>query len=512
MDKIKLKWKLFVMLLLFCAFLLIILWMFQTVFLDVFYRNIRVLQIKRDAALIAENIGDDGLEEYIAGLAQDGVTVDIADRDGVSILASPDEDESRGNGLGQERNRVIISRLESQSFENEFYEYIEVPLPQSPLPQTSQDRFSQNHSPSESSFRRNFPIGRSPSQSLVYARFADTGEDRLYIVVRAVISPVNATVMTLRYQLYIISGVMFVLSVTLAIIMAKRVSKPIEVINISAAKLAKGDYDVRFSGKGFAEIVGLSDTLNAAAVELGKVEGLRRELMANVSHDLRTPLALIYSYAEMMRDFPNEITPEQPETIMDEAKRLTSLVNDVLDISKLENGMESLNITNFCLTSCVEDTVKRMNELLVSEGYTITFDHGGEAWVKADKSKIDRAFYNLLINAVNYTGESKKVLVKQMLAADKVRISVTDSGEGIPPEDLPAIWDRYYKSKKSHKRGVTGTGLGLSIVKKIIEQHGGRYGVESELGHGSTFWIELDYQRIIHNPSLSQSNMPPALF
>ncbi len=486
MNKIKLKWKLFAMLILFCAILLVILWLFQTVFLDVFYRNIRVLQIKRDAAIIADNIDGEGLEEYIAELAQDGVAIDIADRNGVSIFASPDEYDGRGEIHGQERNRAIIARLESQSFEDEFYEYIEAPPPQAP-----QDRFSQNQSPSETGFRGNFPIGRLPSRSLVYARFVDYGDDRLYIVVSAVISPVNATVTTLRYQLYIISGVMLVLSVILAIIMAKRVSKPIEVINISAAKLATGDYDVRFSGKGFAEIVSLSDTLNTAAVELGKVEGLRRELMANVSHDLRTPLALIYSYAEMMRDFPQEITPEQPKTIMDEATRLTSLVNDVLDMSKLENGMEGLDLSSFSITLGVETSISRMNGLLATEGYEISFEAEEDVCVNADKAKIDRAFYNLLINAVNYTGDSKKIYVRQKTDENAVRISITDCGDGISQEDLPVIWDRYYKSAKPHKRGVTGTGLGLSIVKKIIGLHGGRYGVESAPGHGSTFWFEL---------------------
>ncbi len=176
---------------------------------------------------------------------------------------------------------------------------------------------------------------------------------------------------------------------------------------------------------------------------------------------------------------------------MDEATRLTSLVNDVLDVSKLENGMEGLNLSSFSLTLCVETTVKRMNGMLASDGYEISFEAEEEICVNADKSKIDRAFYNLLINAVNYTGDSKKIHVEQTTGEHAVRISVTDSGEGISPEELPAIWDRYYKSAKPHRRGVTGTGLGLSIVKKIVELHGGRYGVESTLGYGSTFWFEL---------------------
>jgi signal transduction histidine kinase len=285
---------------------------------------------------------------------------------------------------------------------------------------------------------------------------------------------------------------MLLLSVLLAIIMARRVSKPIEEISASAAILAKGDYDVHFEGEGFAEIVALSDTLNTTAKELGKVEGLRRELLANVSHDLRTPLALIYSYAEMMHDFPDEITPEQPGTIMEETRRLTTLVNDVLDISKLESDMETLNREEFSFTESIADAVTRMNELLSGDNFHIAFTRDSDVIVNADEAKISRAFYNLLINAVNYSGDSREVSVAQTLENGFVRVSIADYGEGIAEDELPFIWDRYYKSGKKHRRAVTGTGLGLSIAKKIIELHGGRYGVSSEAGKGSMFWFEIE--------------------
>jgi len=307
----------------------------------------------------------------------------------------------------------------------------------------------------------------------------------------AMIVPVNATVSTLRMQLYFITGVMLVFSILLAIVIAKHVSKPIEDISRSAQILAKGNYDTRFNGKGFHEIVSLSDTLNKTAVELGRVEGLRRELLANVSHDLRTPLALIYSYAEMMSDFPDEITPEQAQVIMDETKRLTSLVNDVLDISKLESDIEKLDISSFNLTQNILDTIERMSLLLKNDGFKIDFIYENDAYVNADKTKINRVFYNLLINAVNYSGDSRAITVSQTVSDDKVRISIMDEGEGIAEEELPFIWDRYYKSSKKHKRAVTGTGLGLSIVSKIVDLHGGIYGVTSQLGKGSTFWFKL---------------------
>ena len=329
-------------------------------------------------------------------------------------------------------------------------------------------------------------------QTLTYVKLANEGGNgEIAVIIRAVISPVSATVTTLRYQLYVISGILILLAVFLAFIIAKRVSKPIEEINRSAMSLAKGDYNTRFSGKGFYEIVALSETLNTAAIELGKVEGLRRELLANVSHDLRTPLSLIYSYAEMMHDFPDEIKPEQTRIIMDETRRLADLVNDVLDISKLEADMESLNVSYYNLTENILETTHRVEELLKNEGFQIIFNKTEDVYVNADEPKMSRVFYNLLVNAINYSGEDHTVTVTQTVYDDCVRISVKDSGEGIAPDEAPFIWERYYKSGKTHKRAVTGTGLGLSIVKKTMKLHGGKCGAQSELGVGSVFWFEI---------------------
>jgi signal transduction histidine kinase len=331
-------------------------------------------------------------------------------------------------------------------------------------------------------------------QALSYVKLAEMpGGEQCAVIIRAVITPVDATVATLQVQLIVVSVVMLLLSVLLAIGMAKRFSRPIEEITKSAETLAKGNYDTRFTGKGFYEIVALADTLNTAAVELGRVEGFRRDLLANVSHDLRTPLALIYSYAEMINDFPEETTPEQMRVIMNETKRLTTLVNDVLDLSKLQSDMGELHAAQYNLTENIRMNAERVGKLLESEGFEIDFHYDGDVFVPADETKIDRVFYNLLINAANYSGNCRKITVTQTenAAENRVRITVSDGGEGIAAEDLPYIWERYYKNGKKHKRAVTGSGLGLSIVKKIIEMHGGSYGVTSAFGKGSEFWFEL---------------------
>ena len=430
MNKLRLKWKIFAFLLGFCALLLIILWLFQTVLLNDMYKFIRTKELSRVIATVEKEINNPDIQNVLVNI--------------------------------QITNDVVIAR--TQDFEQ----------PQRPG--------------FDARGRRGNPMFEAITET---REFTLLNGQTVSLTFYALIAPVSATVTTLRMQLCLVTGVMLILSVLLAILIAKRVSKPIEDISRSAQTLAKGDYSTRFTGKGFHEIIALSETLNTTAVELGRVEGLRRELMANVSHDLRTPLALIYSYAEMMNDFPGEITQEQTKIIMDETQRLSTLVNDVLDISKLENEIDRLNVTRFNLTNSISETIRRVAELLKNEGYEIQFIHNCDVYVDADATKISRTFYNLLINAINYSGERRTITVIQTLKEDLVRISVTDYGEGIAKEDMPLIWDRYYKSSKNHKRAVTGTGLGLSIVKKIIELHHGNYGVGSDVGKGSTFWFEI---------------------
>ena len=192
-----------------------------------------------------------------------------------------------------------------------------------------------------------------------------------------------------------------------------------------------------------------------------------------------------------MRDLPDENTQENAQIIIDETRRLTDLVNDMLDISKLQAGVQMLNLSEFNLTRMIQKMVERIRELVKKHGYSIKFIYDAEVHVTADETRISQAFYNLLTNAINYTGEDKTVVVKQKVYKNNVRIEVIDTGEGIAPEDLPYIWDRYFKVDKSHKRSVMGTGLGLSIVKSIIEMHEGKYGVSSKPNNGSIFWFSL---------------------
>ncbi|MEI7885023.1 MAG: HAMP domain-containing sensor histidine kinase [Clostridia bacterium] len=437
MKNISIKWKIFLYLIGFCGVLLVMLWLFQVVFLGKFYKDIRTNDVKAAAKTVMENIESKELGAILLDLNRSReIFVTITDENNKTIF-------------GDDANRKIESK---------------------------QELIKERRPPESISFTQEVTLSSGK---------------KITINSNAIITPVNATVTTLRIQLYYITGFMLLFSIILALVIAKRVSKPIEKINESAKILATGNYQTVFHGNGYKEINELSDTLNFTAKELAKVEGLRQELIANISHDLRTPLTLISGYAEAMRDLPEENNMENAQIILDATKRLTTLVNDVLDISKLQAGEQNINYATYNLTQSLQETISRMRELVKKDGYSLNFVYEEEVMIVADEKKLAQAFYNLLTNAINYTGADKTVIIKQLVVEDKVRIEVIDSGEGISAENLQNIWNRYYKVDQVHKRAVVGTGLGLSIVKSIIELHEGEFGVLSKINEGSVFWFSL---------------------
>lgn len=311
------------------------------------------------------------------------------------------------------------------------------------------------------------------------------------LMVNSSLTPVNATVETLRQQLMLITLLLMVLAIALALYLSNKFSRPIIAINDEAKKLAQGSFDAHFKGTDYLEAAELADTLNYAATELSKTDDLRRELMANISHDLRTPLTMIEGFAEMMRDLPSENNAENAQVIIDEARYLSTLVCDILDLSRLEAGAQPVDLQPMPLTQMLRGMLKRYERLSGLEGYTLRLEADDEVCVTADELRIQQVVYNLINNAISYTGPDKLVRVRQTTTNAAVRIEVIDSGKGIDAQELPFIWDRYYKAdRKSHRRALVGTGLGLSIVKKVLTAHGANFGVNS-CPDGSTFWFEL---------------------
>lgn len=327
--------------------------------------------------------------------------------------------------------------------------------------------------------------------SFICAALKDGDGAAFLTVVNKNVQPVDATVATLRLQMIYISLILIFVSALAAYIISSRVTRPVTAMNEEAKKLATGDYNVNFSGGSYLETCQLAGTLNYAAEELSKLDTMQKELIGNISHDLRTPLTMIAGYSEVMRDIPGEMTAENMQIVIDETNRLSSLVNDMLDLSRLTGGNREIRKTLFSLTECVRETVRRFSKLKSVQGYTVTFAQDRDVYVNADETLILQVIYNLVSNAVNYTGDDKSVKIRQDVKDGICRITVTDTGDGIPPEKLPYIWDRYYRTGDFHKRAVCGTGLGLSIVKNALILHGAQFGVSSTVGKGSSFWFEL---------------------
>jgi len=230
--------------------------------------------------------------------------------------------------------------------------------------------------------------------------------------------------------------------------------------------------------------------------EVKKSGDFQRDLLANVSHDLKTPLTMIKAYASMIREISGN-NPEKRDkhlqVIIDEADRLTGLVNDVLNVSKLTSNLDEIKFKVFNLTEYLYGIINKFEYLQETQGYTFMVDIDPNLYTRADEEKIGQVIYNLLGNAVNYTGSDKTVYIslKLNLSDERIKLSIRDTGKGIAKDDLQDIWNRYYRVKENHQRPVKGTGLGLNIVKIILKNHSFDYGVESELDKGSTFWVDF---------------------
>ncbi len=302
-----------------------------------------------------------------------------------------------------------------------------------------------------------------------------------------------STLNTIKVQLWITTFSIIAIGVGVSTIVASLTSHSITELSKSAEKLAKGDYEVHFEPKGYTEVKELANILNYATTEMKKTEALRRELIANVSHDLRTPLTIIKGYAELMRDISGkdcEKREEQLNIIIREADRLTVLVRDMLNLSQVESGAAEVHKERICLSDTVQKVVDSFKIYAEKENYVFVNSIEPELYVVADGMRLELVIYNLISNAVNYTGEDKTIFVRLASLDNEIKFEVEDTGCGLSPEAQKIIWQRYYRAKE-HKRNYPGSGLGLSIVKSILDNHNARYGVVSEENKGSIFFFSI---------------------
>lgn len=315
------------------------------------------------------------------------------------------------------------------------------------------------------------------------------------IYIYSSLEEINSTSVILKNQLIYIMIAVMIIAIIISYFLSKKITEPIRNITKKAKELGNGNYNINIEESDITEVNDLANTLNEVGMELSKTDELRRDLMANVSHDLKTPLTMIKAYAEMVKDISYKDEKKRNEhldIIIDEADRLTLLVNDILQMTKEEANADFLKIEKYDLTQEIKNIIKKYEIIKETEQYTFNLELPKKAMVHADKAKINQVVYNLINNAINFTGENKVVYIKMIEEKEDYLVEIIDTGKGISPKELKYIWNRYYKQEKNHKRNVVGSGVGLSIVKSILIRHQFDYGVTSKKNKGTTFYFRIN--------------------
>jgi signal transduction histidine kinase len=335
-------------------------------------------------------------------------------------------------------------------------------------------------------------------EMLLYGKQLKTNLANYYLILNTPLEPVESYIDFIMNQYLYLAMIVIVISLILAFFLAKNISQPIIKMKNEANKLAQGDYDAKFETNSFSEINDLASTLDDATEKLSKINDLRKDLIANVSHDIKTPLTMIKAYAEMIKDISGEDPKKRNEhldVIIQESEYLDKLVSDMSELSKLQSGVIEINRDNFDMKECVGRVVVLLSKAAEEKNVQLIVNCD-DCVAYADEIKISQVIYNFLSNALKYSDDNAIIIINVFDSENAIRVEVVDNGNGISKEALPYIWDRYYKVDKNFNRSVNSTGLGLAIAKAILEAHKARYGVESTVNEGSTFWFELskDYE------------------
>jgi len=287
-------------------------------------------------------------------------------------------------------------------------------------------------------------------------------------------------------------SVAIIIAFVLTFVLSRRISSPIGVLANSARRLGRGDLSQRVQFKGKGEVGVLAQSFNSMAADLEHAEQLRQNLVADVAHELRTPLSNIRGYLEAIQDEvvkPNDATMQ---SLNEEAALLSRLVDELQELSLAEAGELKLVHRTEDIAKLVEQAVTSWQPQVAAKGILLSLDLPRNLpLVNIDRQRVNQVLRNLLENAVAYTGKGDTITVAAAKQGDWVEISISDTGRGIPAEDLPNIFERFYRVDRSRARATGGTGLGLTIAKRLVEAHGGEIAVQSELGKGSRFSFTL---------------------
>lgn len=454
----------------FTVFILVLLWVFQYLFLPKYYRSVKINDVMNAANELIQNFDGDTDEFHVKSR-------ELAFENDMFILVTDDS----GNDIIMENtmgSSSFFGKDKDSNFGKTLY------------------KFRRELSSSGEDYLTVFTDSEElDSEEILYCTSFENGESLYYLFIEAPIEPIDSTVKIIRTQLLYISVILFELAFIVTVLISKRISKPIEDLTDTAKKFGEGDFEVEFKAEGYEEIENLSIVLDDARNEVKKVTDLKKDLIANISHDLRTPLTMIKAYGEMICDLSGNDPVKREKhckIIIDEADRLSNLVNSILELSKLESSNMELKKTAYSVHDQIHDVLMRYTLLIEEKGYDIKFIPDEDKKIFADYDKIGQVLYNFINNAINYSGEDKKIRIRQINRPEAVRIEVTDNGRGIAKDKLSQVFDRYYRGGKVQRETV-GTGLGLSICKEILKLHEFAFGVASKEGEGSTFWFEATF-------------------
>ena len=305
------------------------------------------------------------------------------------------------------------------------------------------------------------------------------------------IKKTGATILNLFLPAVFVS---FLISFILMYILSKRITSPLKQMTLAAQKISSGDWQSKLTFSGNDEVAVLASSFNHMIVTLENLEKMRRDFVANISHELRTPMTSINGFIEGILDgtIPQERQKDYLNIVKEEVKRLQRLVNDMLDIARMEAGETKVNLAAFDICETMRLSVIHLQQMFEDKNINFRASFDKESMhVTGDRDAIQRVIINLLHNAAKFTPENGEISVTVRDIKGKAEITISDSGEGISKEDLPYIFDRFHKADKSRSREKTSVGLGLYIVKNILKAHQEEIQVESEQGKGTTFSFHL---------------------
>jgi signal transduction histidine kinase len=301
--------------------------------------------------------------------------------------------------------------------------------------------------------------------------------------------PPSAPVLYLAIGRFFIWGglVAVAVAVVLAFFLSRRTLAPVKALTSAAERLGRGDFSQRVQIKDKGELGELAQTFNSMAGDLERAEKLRQNMVADVAHELRTPLSNIQGYLEALRDGVMKPDKETIRSLYEEASLLSRLVDDLQELSLAEAGELKLVRQVEDIGGLIRQAVAAVEAQKKAKGLSLAVELPELPPVNIDSRRIGEVLRNLLENAVAHTGKGDTITVTARQLDRLVEISVTDSGEGIPAKELPNIFERFYRVDKSRARATGGSGLGLTIARRLVEAHGGRIEVQSEPGKGSRF-------------------------